>query len=89
MTAELAHKGDTCGSCGHLFKTDDVLYRTRARLIRCKGCAEKITPQLPEVVLTQPPQVKPLEMPRFTAFGARKAWKVVREDWRQKAAGGE
>lgn len=87
MTAELARKLDTCGSCGYVFTAGELLYRTRAKLTRCKTCAEKIGP-LPQIVLPEVKQVQHPPLPKFTTFEARRAWKVVRDDWKQKASGG-
>jgi hypothetical protein len=43
MTAELAHKGDTCGSCGQRLKVGDPLYRVTVRqLKRCEACARPL-----------------------------------------------
>jgi recombinational DNA repair protein (RecF pathway) len=85
VTAELAQKTDRCGSCGK--PCGEIRYRLKSGLVRCKDCAAQIGP-VPELVLANvTPRVHP-QMPKFTAFGARRAWKAVREDWKQKQAGG-
>lgn len=91
MTAALAYKNDLCGSCGYQFQPDETKYLTKAKLIRCKGCAEKITPQLPQIVIEKSVrQVRhDLDFGKFNRFkvGAELRGNVL--DWRAKQAGGE
>lgn len=86
MTAELAHKTDTCGSCGNF--CGEVRYRLKSGLIRCKACAAKIGP-VPELVLVQPHQVQHPVMGKFSTFEARRAWKAVKQDYSARRIGSE